>query len=60
MKELDTIQQKLVTNWQRKYYQLSEILINSLVGLDVVDTLTVLAHARKEENMFRDRWEVSK
>lgn len=60
MKELDTIQQKLVTNWQRKYYQLSEVLINSLVGLDVVDTLTVLVHARKEENMFRDRWEVSK
>ena len=60
MKELDTIQQKLVTNWQRKYYQLSEVLINSLVGLDVADTLTVLAHARKEENMFRDRWEVSK
>lgn len=60
MKELDTIQQKLVTNWQRKYYQLSEVLINSLVGLDVVDTLTVLAHARKEKSMFKDRWEASK
>lgn len=49
MKELDTIQQKLVTNWQRKYYQLSEVLINSLVGLDVVDTLTVLAYTRKKQ-----------
>ncbi|MGG6739281.1 UNVERIFIED_CONTAM: hypothetical protein QE602_08605 [Streptococcus suis] len=49
MKELDSTQQLLVGNWQRKYYQLSEVLINSLVGLTVVDTLEILAKARKDE-----------
>ncbi|HEM3474027.1 TPA: hypothetical protein U1364_001926 [Streptococcus suis] len=49
MKELDSTQQLLVSNWQRKYYQLSEVLINSLVGLTVVDTLEILAKARKDE-----------
>ncbi|HEM5157614.1 hypothetical protein [Streptococcus suis] len=48
MKELDSTQQLLVANWQRKYYQLSDILINSLVGLTVIDTLDILAKARKE------------
>ncbi|HEM6492515.1 TPA: hypothetical protein U2E15_000666 [Streptococcus suis] len=38
-----------MSNWQRKYYQLSEVLINSLVGLTVVDTLEILAKARKDE-----------
>ncbi|MGT2969079.1 hypothetical protein [Streptococcus azizii] len=49
MKELDSTQQLLVTNWQRKYYQLSDVLINSLAGLTVVDTLEILAKARKEK-----------
>lgn len=49
MAELDNIQQLLVLNWQRKYYQLSNVLINSLVGLTVSDTLTVLAEARKDK-----------
>lgn len=49
MAELDNIQQLLVNNWQRKYYQLSEALINSLVGLTVADTLEILAIARKEK-----------
>ncbi|HEM3505211.1 TPA: hypothetical protein U1B13_001165 [Streptococcus suis] len=49
MKELDSTQRLLVSNWQRKYYQLSEVLINSLVGLTVVDTLEILAKARKDE-----------
>ncbi len=48
MKELNSIQQLLVNNWQRKYYPLSETLITSLVGLTIADTLTVLAKARKE------------
>lgn len=52
MKELDSIQQLLVSNWQRKYYQLSEVLINSLVGLTVVDTLEILAKARKDNTWF--------
>ncbi len=49
MKELNSIQQLLVNNWQRKYYPLSETLITSLVGLTIADTLTVLAKARKEK-----------
>ncbi|HEL1741326.1 TPA: hypothetical protein TXT54_001963 [Streptococcus suis] len=49
MKELDSTQQLLVSNWKRKYYQLSEVLINSLVGLTVVDTLEILAKARKDK-----------
>lgn len=49
MTELDSTQQLLVANWQRKYYQLSDILINSLVGLTVIDTLVILAKARKDE-----------
>lgn len=48
MKELNTTQQLLVNNWQRKYYQLSDVLLNSLVGLTIADTLEVLAVARKE------------
>ncbi|MGX9845806.1 hypothetical protein ACR3IL_11145 [Streptococcus iniae] len=54
MKELDSTQQLLVGNWQRKYYQLSEVLINSLVGLTIADTLTVLAAARKEKSWSKN------
>lgn len=49
MTELDSTQQLLVANWQRKYYQLSDVLINSLVGLTVIDTLAILARARKDK-----------
>lgn len=49
MKELDSTQQLLVANWQRKYYQLSDVLIDSLVGLTIVDTLAILTIARKEK-----------
>lgn len=49
MTELDSTQQILVSNWQRKYYHLSDALINSLVGLTIADTLTILAMARKEK-----------
>lgn len=49
MTELDNTQQLLVANWQRKYYQLSDVLINSLVGLTVIDTLVILAKARKDK-----------
>lgn len=53
MKELNNTQQQLVNNWQRKYYPLSEILINSLVGLTIVDTLAILAIARKERKWLK-------
>ncbi|HEM3871621.1 TPA: hypothetical protein U1U91_000676 [Streptococcus suis] len=47
MNDLDDIQELLLANWQRKFHPLSEVLINSLVGLSLHDTLTVLAMARK-------------
>lgn len=53
MKELNSTQQLLVNNWQRKNYPLSDILINSLVGLTVIDTLAILAIARKERKWLK-------
>ena len=47
MEELNNVQQLLVNNWQRKYYQLSDVLLTSLLGLPLADTLTILATARK-------------
>lgn len=47
MNDLDDIQELLLANWQQKFHPLSEVLINSLVGLSLYDTLTVLAMARK-------------
>ncbi len=49
MTGLDKIQQLLLRNWQKKYYQLSDVLIVSLVGLTIIDTLDILAQARKEK-----------
>lgn len=49
MNELNSTQQLLINNWRRKYYQLSDVLITSLVGLTATDTLNVLAQARKEK-----------
>ena len=54
MEELNNVQQLLVNNWQRKYYQLSDVLITSLVGLTIADTLTVLAKARREKLWLRN------
>lgn len=53
MKELNSTQQLLVNNWQRKNYPLSEILIDSLVGLTIFDTLAILATARKERKWLK-------
>lgn len=58
MDELTTVQQLLIINWQRKYYQLSDVLITSLVGLNVADTLAILAIARKQRALNL-RWEAS-
>lgn len=58
MDELTTVQQLLISNWQRKYYQLSDVLITSLVGLTVADTLAILAMARKQRAL-NVRWEAS-
>ena len=53
MKEQNSTQQLLVNNWQRQYDQLSDNLINSLVGLTVIDTLAILAIARKERKWLK-------
>ncbi|WP_198430537.1 hypothetical protein [Streptococcus agalactiae] len=42
-----------MSNWQRKYYQLSDALINSLVGLTIADTLAILAIARKDRTWLK-------
>ncbi|WP_274379131.1 hypothetical protein [Streptococcus sp. S784/96/1] len=37
---------KLISNWQKKNYQLSQLMIDSLEGLDVWETLLVLGRIR--------------
>lgn len=48
MAELDNQQRLLVTNWQKKYYRLSEVFIDSLVGLTAWETVLALGNARQE------------
>lgn len=47
MNELEHYQRILVTNWQKRNHKLSEIMIDSLVGLTEIDTLIILAAVRK-------------
>ncbi|WP_369351008.1 hypothetical protein AB6M97_01855 [Streptococcus hillyeri] len=39
---------KLIANWQKKNHQLSQLMIDSLEGLDVWETLLVLGKLRSE------------
>ncbi|HFR3175284.1 hypothetical protein ACJBW9_06665 [Streptococcus suis] len=39
---------KLIQNWQKKNYQLSQLIIDSLEGLDVWETVVALGKIRKE------------
>ena len=41
--------EKLVANWQKKNHQLSQLMMDSLVGLDVWETVLVLGRLRKGE-----------
>lgn len=41
---------KLIANWQKKNHQLSLLMIDSLVGLDIWETLLVLGRLRRESN----------
>ena len=41
--------EKLVANWQKKNHQLSQLMMDSLVGLDVWETVLVLGKLRKGE-----------
>ncbi|WP_274379140.1 hypothetical protein [Streptococcus sp. S784/96/1] len=40
---------KLIANWQKKNHQLSQLMIDSLEGLDVWETLLVLGKLRRGE-----------
>lgn len=40
---------KLIENWQKKNHQLSQLMIDSLEGLDVWETLLALGKVRREE-----------
>lgn len=46
---MTAMQMKLVSNWERKNIPLSEVIKNSLVGLDLLETLEALAWVRKEK-----------
>ncbi|MFH6675352.1 hypothetical protein [Streptococcus suis] len=39
---------KLIANWQKKNYQLSQLIVDSLEGLDVWETVLALGKIRKE------------
>lgn len=41
---------RLIANWQKKNHQLSQLMIDSLVGLDVWETLVVLGKLRREND----------
>lgn len=51
MNDLDYHQNLLITNWQKKYFVLSQLVLDSLVGLSIIDTLEVLAKFRKEKSL---------
>lgn len=38
---------KLIANWQKKNYQLSQLIIDSLEGLDVWETILALGKIRR-------------
>ncbi|HGA4605454.1 hypothetical protein PJ262_08120 [Streptococcus dysgalactiae] len=38
---------KIISNWQKKNHQLSQLMIDSLEGLDLWDTILVLGKIRK-------------
>lgn len=38
---------KLIANWQKKNYQLSQLMLDSLEGLDVWETILVLGKIRR-------------
>lgn len=45
---------KLIANWQKKNYPLSQVMVDSLEGLDVWETVLALGKIRKER-----RWRKS-
>lgn len=51
MNDLDFHQNLLITNWQKKYFALSQLVLDSLIGLSIIDTLEVLGKIRKEKSL---------
>ena len=41
---------KIIANWQKKNHQLSQLMIDSLEGLDVWETVLALGKLRRMEN----------
>lgn len=41
------MQEKIVLNWQKKNHQLSQLMIDSLEGLDVWETILTLGKVRR-------------
>ena len=41
------MQAKIVLNWQKKNHQLSQLMIDSLEGLDVWETILTLGKVRR-------------
>lgn len=44
----ENMESKLIANWQKKNYQLSQLIVDSLEGLDVWETVVALGKIRKE------------
>lgn len=44
----ENMESKLIANWQKKNYQLSQLIVDSLEGLDVWETVLALGKIRKE------------
>ncbi|EGL48424.1 MULTISPECIES: hypothetical protein [Streptococcus] len=40
---------KIISNWQKKNHQLSQLMIDSLEGLDIWETVLALGRLRKKQ-----------
>ncbi|WP_202592988.1 hypothetical protein [Streptococcus suis] len=43
----EKMESKLIANWQKKNYQLSQLVVDSLEGLDVWETVVALGKIRR-------------
>jgi len=43
----ENMESKLIANWQKKNYQLSQLIVDSLEGLDVWETVLALGEIRR-------------
>lgn len=47
------MESKLISNWQKKNYQLSQLIVDSLEGLDVWETILALGKIRSGNERTR-------